>query len=123
MRGGVRACVRGGVRASSLSFSGRIVDACPQYVSPTSDDIKPHIITVDALPMKRRKTLAGDVWIILQCIPALFMTSLTQTAGREMAALTVEFLRLSYDYFSGNRTKNYGLKNCCLFIVCPKTVE
>ena len=49
---------------------------------------------VCSLQMKGRKRSACECLIILQHMPALFMTSLTLT-GHKMATLTVVFLRLS----------------------------
>ena len=42
-------------------------------------------------PTKRRKRLACDVFDTLPPIPAMFLTSLRQTAGYKMAAHTVGF--------------------------------
>ena len=54
-------------------------------------------MTVGFLPMKSRTSLTCDVFDTFVTGPGLVydMTSLIQTTGHKMAALTVVFLRLS----------------------------
>ena len=52
--------------------------------------------------------------IPLAHIPALFMTSPTQTAGHKMAALTIVFSQLENVDVLTNRTRN-EVKNCRMY--------
>ena len=96
----------------------------PSYLLPSSNLSFPGWSHVDScLAMESRKRLACDVWLVTYCIPlphipALFMTSLTQTAGQKMAALTVVFNAVFKCRFltKRNRIKNIKKLLCTCYV-------
>ena len=75
-----------------------------------------------SLPIKSREWLARDVMNTLTLIPALFFTSLIQTAGHKMAAFRSSFsdIQTSKQKSTRNRAKKnaecIGFFIACLFI-------